>query len=168
VCLLASIARSLRASRLAAGALALSSPEVKFLLDSETHDPLDVTSYVTRESNSTVEEFMLLANCAVAARITESFPRVALLRRHPAPPPSNFDALTAAARAAGITLNCASNKSLAESLDAAEAALATTTAAATAAASSHTPKLLRILATRCVMQATYFPSGTLPPPAYAH
>ena len=162
VCLLASIARSLRAARLAAGALALSSPEVKFLLDSETHDPLDVTSYVTRESNSTVEEFMLLANCAVAARVTESFPRVALLRRHPAPPPSNFDGLTAAARAAGVALDCASNRALAASLDAAEAALAGSAAAA------HTPKLLRILATRCMMQATYFPSGTLPPPAYAH
>ena len=166
VCLLASIARSLRASRLASGALALSSPEVKFLLDSETHDPLDVSSYVTHETNSTVEEFMLLGNCAVAARVTESFPRVALLRRHPAPPPSNFQTLIAAAAAAGVALDCASNRALARSLEAAEGA--PPPAAAAAGLRPHTPKLLRILATRCMMQATYFPSGTLPPPAYAH
>jgi exoribonuclease R len=84
--LLASVARCMRRQRVAAGALALSSPEVKFLLDSETHDPTDVSAYETRETNSTVEEFMLMANCAVAERVTAAFPRCALLRRHPAPP----------------------------------------------------------------------------------
>jgi exosome complex exonuclease DIS3/RRP44 len=56
--LLASIARSLRADRKAAGALTLASPEVRIMLDSETHDPLDVTAYELKETNSMVEEFM--------------------------------------------------------------------------------------------------------------
>lgn len=56
--LLASIARSLRNDRKAAGALSLASPEVRFLLDSETHEPLDVSAYEQKETNSLVEEFM--------------------------------------------------------------------------------------------------------------
>lgn len=39
------VAKVLRARRAAAGALQLASPEVKFQLDSETLDPLDVGMY---------------------------------------------------------------------------------------------------------------------------
>jgi exosome complex exonuclease DIS3/RRP44 len=42
--LLASIARCLRRQRIEAGALSLASPEVKFLLEPETADPLDVSA----------------------------------------------------------------------------------------------------------------------------
>ena len=42
---------------------------------------------------------MLLANISVAKKITEEFPDCAVLRRHPAPPPSNFDPLIKAASA---------------------------------------------------------------------
>ena len=155
--LLASVARCLRATRRAAGALSLASSEVKFLLDSETHEPLDVSAYETRETNSMVEEFMLLANCAVAARTAEAFPRYALLRRHPVPPARNFDALLAAAAAVGVTLDTSSSRALADSLD-----------AAAVSRSPYFNRLLRILATRCMTQATYFSSGTLTPPEYAH
>ena len=41
---------------------------------------------------------MLLANISVAKRIYEYFPEFALLRRHPAPPPANYDILVKAAR----------------------------------------------------------------------
>ena len=53
---------------------------------------------VGRETNSMVEEFMLLANVTVAKKIQEEFPHCACLRRHPAPPPSNFDPLIKAAK----------------------------------------------------------------------
>lgn len=60
--------------------------QVKFEIDRETHDPLDVGMYVTRETNKVVEEMMLLANETVATRIFEKgFARSALLRRHPVP-----------------------------------------------------------------------------------
>ena len=51
-----------------------------------------------RETNSMVEEFMLLANISVAEKIYEEFPEYAVLRRHPKPPVSNFDPLVKAAR----------------------------------------------------------------------
>lgn len=45
-----------------------------------------------------VEEFMLLANISVAQKIYEEFPDCAMLRKHPAPPPSNYDILLKAAK----------------------------------------------------------------------
>ena len=50
-----------------------------------------------RETNSMVEEFMLLANISVAQKIYDEFSECALLRKHPAPPPSNYDILNKAA-----------------------------------------------------------------------
>ena len=84
---LAEMTDHMRARRVAAGALTLASPEVRFELDTDTHDPLDVGMYVTRRANSMVEEMMLLANCAAAAATLAAFPGAALLRRHPSPPP---------------------------------------------------------------------------------
>ena len=57
-----------------------------------------------------VEEMMLLANCTVAEHILMHFPSVALLRRHPTPPPRQFEPLLAAAAAAGISLDTSSSK----------------------------------------------------------
>ena len=51
-----------------------------------------------RETNSMVEEFMLLANISVAKKIHEEFSEHALLRKHPAPPPSNYEILVKAAK----------------------------------------------------------------------
>ena len=155
--LLASVARSLKRGRLDAGALSLASSEVRFMLDSETHDPLDVSAYETRETNSTVEEFMLLANIAVARRVCDSFPRCALLRRHPAPPKANFASLLAAAASVGVSLDVSSSRALADSLD-----------KAVVAGNPQLNRLLRVLATRCMMQAAYFTSGSVREDEYAH
>jgi exosome complex exonuclease DIS3/RRP44 len=66
---------------MAAGALNLASPEVKIHLDSsESSDPIDVEQKELRETNSLVEEFMLLANISVATKIQETFPQTAVLR----------------------------------------------------------------------------------------
>lgn len=79
--LLNSIAIKLKAKRMAAGALNLASPEVKIHLDSsESSDPIDVEQKEMRETNSLVEEFMLLANISVAQKIQETFPQTAVLR----------------------------------------------------------------------------------------
>lgn len=45
---LAGVARVLRRRRAEAGALQLASPEVRFEIDTETHDPLDVGMYQAR------------------------------------------------------------------------------------------------------------------------
>lgn len=79
-------------------ALVLASPEIRFQVDSETMDPIDVQAKKLFETNSMVEEFMLLANISVAEKILAEFPDCAMLRRHPEPPMSNFDPLVKAAR----------------------------------------------------------------------
>jgi exoribonuclease R len=79
-------------------ALVLASPEIRFQVDSETQDPIEVEAKKLRETNSMVEEFMLLANISVATKILEDFPECAMLRRHPKPPVSNFEPLVKAGR----------------------------------------------------------------------
>jgi len=79
--LLNNLAIKLKAGRVKAGALSLSSPELKIHLDSsEAAEPIDVEQKQQRETNSLVEEFMLLANISVAAKIQETFPATAVLR----------------------------------------------------------------------------------------
>jgi len=64
-----------------AGALNLASPEVKIHMESaESSDPIDVKQKEQMETNSLVEEFMLLANISVATKINETFPLTAVLR----------------------------------------------------------------------------------------
>ena len=79
-------ARSLRKRRIDAGALTLASPEVRFEMDKETSQPLDVGMYVTREANQMVEEMMLLANVASRGAYTARVPvaRAAQVRHPPA------------------------------------------------------------------------------------
>ncbi|XP_059826436.1 exosome complex exonuclease RRP44 [Hypanus sabinus] len=142
------LAKILKKKRIDNGALTLSSPEVRFHMDSETHDPIDLQTKELKETNSMVEEFMLQANISVAQKIYEEFPECALLRKHPAPPPSNYDILIKAANSKNLEVKTDSAKALAESLDKAEVP-----------GSPYLNTLLRILTTRCMMQAVYFCSG---------
>uniref|UniRef100_A0A8C1A7Q5 Exosome complex exonuclease RRP44 n=1 Tax=Cyprinus carpio carpio TaxID=630221 RepID=A0A8C1A7Q5_CYPCA len=128
--------------------LTLSSPEVRFHIDSETHDPIDMQSKELKETNSMVEEFMLLANISVAQKIYDEFSECALLRKHPSPPPSNYDILIKAAKSRDLNILTDSAKALADSLN-----------NATVENFPYFNTLLRILATRCMMQAVYFCSG---------
>ncbi len=111
------LSKILKQRRTANGALVLASSEVRFDVDSETADPIDVQAKVVRETNSMVEEFMLAANVSAAERIFSEFPECAMLRRHPAPPPSNFDPLVKAGKTRGYEINVDSGKQLADSLD---------------------------------------------------
>uniref|UniRef100_A0A3B3VCA8 Exosome complex exonuclease RRP44 n=1 Tax=Poecilia latipinna TaxID=48699 RepID=A0A3B3VCA8_9TELE len=142
------LAKILKKKRIENGALTLSSLEVRFHMDSETHDPIDLQTKELMETNSMVEEFMLLANISVAQKIYEEFPESALLRKHPAPPPSNYDILIKAAKSKNVMIHTDSAKALADSLDGAKVD-----------GFQYFNTLLRILATRCMMQAVYFCSG---------
>lgn len=79
------IATVLRERRMDKGALTLASPELKFKLDTQSQNPTDVTEYVHVDTHFMIEEFMLLANCAVAEKIVNHYPSFAILRRHPLP-----------------------------------------------------------------------------------
>jgi exosome complex exonuclease DIS3/RRP44 len=104
---------------MAAGALNLASPEVKIHLESaESSDPIDVEQKKLLETNSLVEEFMLLANISTAQRIQETFPQTAVLRRHLPPPRTNFERLQdILLKRKGIALDVSSSGALAASLD---------------------------------------------------
>ncbi|XP_015440841.1 DIS3-like exonuclease 2 [Pteropus alecto] len=79
------IAKELRKQRFSDGALRLDQLKLAFTLDHETGLPQGCHIYEYRDSNKLVEEFMLLANMAVAHKIFRAFPERALLRRHPPP-----------------------------------------------------------------------------------
>ena len=150
-------ARALRRRRIEAGALTLASPEVRFELDAETSDPLDVGMYVTREANQMVEEMMLLANVAAAEATLKAFPSHGLLRRHPTPAERMFDPLIKACNAAGVKVDVSSSRALADSLD-----------AAVRPDDPYFNTLLRIVATRCMSQAVYCVSGAHSAPERVH
>lgn len=152
------LSKKLKQKRMDAGALSLSSPEVKVQTESETSDPIDVQTKKLLDTNSLVEEFMLLANISVAGKIYEAFPQNAVLRRHAAPPKSNFEELSNQLKTKrGFELRVDSSKALADSLD-----------------DCVDPKepffntLVRIMATRCMMSAEYFSSGTQAYPEFRH
>ncbi|XP_068945394.1 DIS3-like exonuclease 2 isoform X2 [Petaurus breviceps papuanus] len=79
------IAKHLRQQRFEDGALRLDQLKLAFTLDQDTGMPQGCHIYEYKDSNKLVEEFMLLANMAVAHQIYRSFPEQALLRRHPPP-----------------------------------------------------------------------------------
>ncbi|KAI8321346.1 RNB-domain-containing protein [Martensiomyces pterosporus] len=151
------LAKKLRKRRMDAGALTLSSPEVRFRLENDSQDPVDVEMKALKETNALVEEFMLLANISVAGKIYEHFPDSALLRRHPEPPAQNFDNLQHALKPLGIQLETGSSLALARSLD-----------KAVLPSDPYFNNLLRILTTRCMMQAQYFCSGSCTPEEFRH
>ncbi|CAM9495162.1 unnamed protein product [Ectocarpus sp. 12 AP-2014] len=142
------LAKIFRKRRMDSGALTLASPEVRFVLDSESQNPTDVQMYALKETNALVEEFMLLANITVGKKILRHFPTLSVLRRHPSPSRQQFDGLLAIAQAVGIELDVDNSKKLAQSLD-----------RATREGDPYFNKLLRILSTRCMMPAQYFCSG---------
>lgn len=156
--LLLSLSKKLRAARLNAGALNLASPEVRIEMDSETSDPIDVQTKQALETNSLVEEFMLLANISVATKIYAAFPETAMLRRHGAPPPINFEILQDILKVRrDMQLSVDSSKALADSLD--------------RCIDSQEPffnTLVRIMATRCMLSAEYFSSGSFAASEFRH
>ncbi|KAK5204607.1 exosome catalytic subunit dis3 [Exophiala xenobiotica] len=156
---LLALSQKLRQKRMDAGALNLSSPEVRIEADSESSDSLaDVKTKAHLATNSLVEEFMLLANITVAKKIATVFPQTALLRRHAAPPASNFTDLSEQLkRMRGFELDVSSSRALADSLD--------------RCVDPQHPffnTLIRIMATRCMTSAEYFCSGSHAEPEYRH
>lgn len=152
------LSKKLKQKRMDAGALNLASPEVRVETESETSDPVDVKTKQLLDTNSLVEEFMLLANISVATRVYQAFPQTALLRRHAAPPKTNFEELANQLKVKkGMELKADSSKAVADSLD--------------TCVDPEQPffnTLVRIMATRCMMSAEYFSAGTQAEPEFRH
>lgn len=133
------IGKILRQRRIQNGALTLASTQVKFSFDDETHNPTDVSFYDMLETNYLVEEFMLLANIAVAEKILYHFPSNSVLRRHSTPKPKQMKEFAQLLEKLGYNMDYSTSKNLADSLDAIQR--------------KDEPffnKLVRILTTRCM------------------
>jgi exosome complex exonuclease DIS3/RRP44 len=151
------MAKLLKAKRLDKGALQLASTQVKFQFEEETHNPTDVSFYNLLDTNSMVEEFMLLANIAVAEKTLAHFPGKAILRRHSTPKPLMIKEFSSLLTHLGYNLDYSSSRALAASLDEIDR--------------KDDPffnKLVRILTTRCMNEAVYICTADFDYPEYFH
>ncbi|XP_027541531.1 DIS3-like exonuclease 2 isoform X2 [Neopelma chrysocephalum] len=111
------IAQNLRKQRFADGALHLDQMKLSFTLDQESGMPQSCYVYQYRDSNRLVEEFMLLANMAVAHRIYRFFPEQAFLRRHPPPQTKLLKDLMDFCNQVGLDIDFSSAGTLQKSLN---------------------------------------------------
>lgn len=154
---LLTISKVLKARRIEAGALELASTEVKFELDTDKLTSKNMTLYETFQTNSMVEEFMLLANVAVAQKILEAYPAYSILRRHPTPKAKELEELQRRLFNLGYTLRTETSKDLADSLN-----------EVLAENNPYFNKVIRMLVTRCMNQAVYFCSSEYDAYEYRH
>jgi DIS3-like exonuclease 2 len=91
-------------------------------MDKETGLPDGYRLHQHRHRNRLIEEFMLLANMAVAHKIYKAFPELAVLRRHPPPKGAMLEGVVEQLATLGIHLDGSSSASLARSLDTLRAA----------------------------------------------
>ena len=138
------IAKILKSKRIVKGALQLASTQVKFKFEEETHNPTDIAYYDLLDTNSMVEEFMLLANISVAEKTIAHFPGKSILRRHSTPKPQMIKDFSALLQSLGYSLDYSSSRALAESLD-----------RIVKKDDDFFNKLVRIMTTRCMNEATY-------------
>ncbi|CAL8326820.1 unnamed protein product [Arctogadus glacialis] len=110
------LAQQLRQQRFDGGALRLDQLKLSFTLDKDSMMPQGCYVYQYRDSNKLVEEFMLLANMAVAHQIYRSFPQEAMLRRHPPPQTKMVDELQEFCDQMGVAVDLSSAGALHASL----------------------------------------------------
>lgn len=151
------LAKKLKKKRVERGALVLArADEIRFVeTESETYEcgtGMEIQQKKMVDTNSMVEECMLLANIAVANKLLSSFPQQALLRRHPKPTRENFEDLIESAKSKGFKIRVEDGKSLADSLDKAQMPN-----------DYFFNLMLRMIATRCMTPAAYFCSGCVDP-----
>uniref|UniRef100_A0A452S3F5 DIS3-like exonuclease 2 n=1 Tax=Ursus americanus TaxID=9643 RepID=A0A452S3F5_URSAM len=146
------IAKELRKQRFVDGALRLDQLKLAFTLDHETGLPQGCHIYEYRDSNKLVEEFMLLANMAVAHKTHRTFPERALLRRHPPPQTKMLNDLVEFCEQMGLPMDFSSagalNKSLTETFGDDKYSLAR-------------KEVLTNMCSRPMQMALYFCSGVL-------
>ncbi|XP_017057976.1 DIS3-like exonuclease 2 [Drosophila ficusphila] len=116
ILLLHTIASSLRKERFNNGAITINNAKLRFILDPVSGEPLSFEVEKQREANRMIEEFMLLANQAVARFVHDSFPEIAVLRNHPPPLTKSLKALREKLLALGFDLDYSSSKALQESM----------------------------------------------------
>lgn len=154
ILMLAGIAKHMRHRRFEEnGALKIDNVKVVFGLD-EHGMPEDCHAFQRKEANEMIEEFMLLANMAVAGKIASGLPDQALLRRHEAPIDRRLDAFAGRMKRLGIEIDSSSAGSIMHSFS-----------AVTDLAEKAT---LQHLSTKSMQRAKYFCTGMLDISKYHH
>lgn len=116
VLVLHKISQLLRERRFDDGALRLDQIRLSYTLDENTGMPNSCFTYEYKASNELIEEYMLLANMAVAHKLNECLPEHAFLRCHPEPKEDMLKSLASYCAERGLPLNTSSSKDLAESI----------------------------------------------------
>ncbi|KAM0688567.1 exosome catalytic subunit dis3 [Conglomerata obtusa] len=106
------------------------------------------------ETNSLVEEFMLLANVAVAEKLYQTLKDSSLLRRHPKFADDSFDELKEYLEKRSINLNCLTSRELNESIQNIN--------------DNQFREMIKKIITRSMNQAVYFSSGSVPYEEFFH
>lgn len=110
------IACNMRGKRFDNGALTINNAKVRFSLDPLTGEPMGFEVEKQREANHMIEEFMLLANQAVAKFIHDAYPKIAVLRNHPPPLTKSLKSLREKLLSQGFDLDYSSSKALQASM----------------------------------------------------
>ena len=110
-----SIAKNLTKARYENGSLSLDNAEIHFDFD-ENGYITNVKPYERYDSHFLVEEFMLLANIAVAEKINSCMNEGALLRWHPKPDATKLEIFSKQCSDLGISVDCTSSKTLHDSI----------------------------------------------------
>ena len=139
-----SIAMKLRDARFRSGAISFDRPEMKVIVD-EKGRPVDVRQKVSKEANWLIEEFMLLANRAVAT-VVSKLGKTFVYRVHEEPNAEKLDSLRRFVSNFGYKLGPAGNgREIAASLNSLFAA----------SAGKPESDVIELLALRCMARAHY-------------
>ena len=87
------IAKQLRKKRVDNGSVRIEQTKIGFTWDEETKTPNGYFPYIRVDAHKMIEEYMLLANIAVAQKIESTFPELAFLRRHGCPDDEKMEKL---------------------------------------------------------------------------
>lgn len=103
--ILQKLALKLRENRMKNGALKIDQPKLNFRLDPNTGMPKSYAVYELKEANRMIEDWMLLANCTVAAFIFKFSPKNSILRNHAHPSDNSMDNLEGLLKKFDLVLN---------------------------------------------------------------
>ncbi|KAI9357436.1 hypothetical protein BD770DRAFT_344738 [Pilaira anomala] len=147
------LAMEMRKKRFMYGSLTLGSMKFKVNLNAEGQ-PSSIEKIVTTEANHLVEEFMLCANISVAKKISDVFPKEALLRRHDPPLERRLTKFIELMEELGFDFSGDSAGALQVSFDKIE--------------DEDVKEVLLVLAIRCMQRAKYFCAGKMEAERYLH
>ena len=116
VLVLHKISQNLRRQRFQNGALQLDQVKLSYTL-SDNGLPTGCYAYERKPSNELIEEFMLLANIAVAHKIYKAMPAQAFLRCHPHPKEEMMSDFVSQCRSIGLEIDSSSSESLSRSIE---------------------------------------------------